>query len=164
VIDPVTLPAAFLSVLLRLSGSRWSVHTGVLEVSDGVLPRVLAESLAVSRDAVHDASPIVAEFAASERSIVIGRGFEYPTALETALKLARAYHLARGEKVAVAGAFLIDAARRYDSANATGIAGALSALKQQQYGHWLLGAVAVGLICYGLFQILKERYRKLRTS
>jgi glucosamine--fructose-6-phosphate aminotransferase (isomerizing) len=51
------------------------------------MPRLLAEALAVARDAVHDAAPIVAEFVASERSIVIGRGFEYATALETALKL-----------------------------------------------------------------------------
>ncbi len=49
--------------------------------------RLLAESLAVARAAIHDDAPIVAEFAASERSIVIGRGFEYATALETALKL-----------------------------------------------------------------------------
>ena len=51
------------------------------------MPAVLRETLAVAEAAVHDGAPIVAEFAASERSIVIGRGFEYPTALETALKL-----------------------------------------------------------------------------
>jgi len=62
------------------------------------------------------------------------------------------------------GAFLIDAARRYDTANATGIAGALRELKRPEYGDWLLGAVAAGLICYGFFQILKEPYRKFRTS
>jgi len=72
--------------------------------------------------------------------------------------------LARGVLFGLIGAFLIDAARRYDTANATGIAGALSALKQQQFGHWLLGAVAAGLICYGFFQILKEPYRKFRAS
>jgi hypothetical protein len=72
--------------------------------------------------------------------------------------------LARGVLFGLIGAFLIDAARRYDTANATGIAGALSALKRQEYGHWLLGAVAAGLICYGFFQILKEPYRKFRSS
>jgi hypothetical protein len=63
----------------------------------------------------------------------------------------------------VIGAFLIDAARRYDTANATGIAGALGAMKRQEYGHWLLSVVAAGLICHGLFQILKEPYRN-RTA
>jgi glucosamine--fructose-6-phosphate aminotransferase (isomerizing) len=51
------------------------------------MPGLLDDSLSVAQDAVNDGAPIVAEFAASERSIVIGRGFEYPTALETALKL-----------------------------------------------------------------------------
>jgi hypothetical protein len=72
--------------------------------------------------------------------------------------------LARGVLFGLIGAFLIDAARRYDTANATGMAGALSALKRQEYGHWLLGAVAAGLLCYGFFQILKEPYRKFRAS
>jgi glucosamine--fructose-6-phosphate aminotransferase (isomerizing) len=51
------------------------------------MPDVLRACLATSAAAVHDDAPIVAAFAGSERSIVIGRGFEYPTALETALKL-----------------------------------------------------------------------------
>lgn len=72
--------------------------------------------------------------------------------------------LARGVLFGLIGAFLIDAARRYNTTDATGIAGALSVLKRQEYGHWLLGVVAAGLICYGLFQILKEPYRKFRTD
>ncbi len=51
------------------------------------LPGMLTASLAAAAAAIHDEAQIVAEFAASERSIVIGRGFEFPTALETALKL-----------------------------------------------------------------------------
>jgi glucosamine--fructose-6-phosphate aminotransferase (isomerizing) len=51
------------------------------------LPAILRDSLALATAAIDDDAPIVAEFAASERSIVIGRGFEFPTALEIALKL-----------------------------------------------------------------------------
>jgi glucosamine--fructose-6-phosphate aminotransferase (isomerizing) len=51
------------------------------------MPRILADSLAVASGAIHDGTPMVTAFAESERSIVIGRGFEFPTALETALKL-----------------------------------------------------------------------------
>jgi glucosamine--fructose-6-phosphate aminotransferase (isomerizing) len=51
------------------------------------MPEVLAASLSAASASVHDDSTIVQEFATSERSIVIGRGFEFPTALETALKL-----------------------------------------------------------------------------
>jgi glucosamine--fructose-6-phosphate aminotransferase (isomerizing) len=48
---------------------------------------VLRASLDAAIAAVHDDAPIVGEFAGSERSIVISRGFDFPTALETALKL-----------------------------------------------------------------------------
>ena len=72
--------------------------------------------------------------------------------------------LARGVLFGLIGALLIDAARRYDTSNVTGIAGALRALRRQEYGHWLLGAVAAGLISYGFFQIIKEPYRKFRVS
>ena len=60
---------------------------GPLATSLPAMPDLLARSLSASLAAVHDDAPIVAEFAASERSIVIGRGYEFPTALETALKL-----------------------------------------------------------------------------
>jgi hypothetical protein len=39
---PVTLPALGLALLARVAGSRVRWHTGVLEVSDGLLPVVLA--------------------------------------------------------------------------------------------------------------------------
>jgi glutamine---fructose-6-phosphate transaminase (isomerizing) len=51
------------------------------------VPGVLAASLEAAIAAVHDDAAIVEEFAASERSIVISRGFDFATALETALKL-----------------------------------------------------------------------------
>lgn len=59
------------------------------ELADGMrrMPEVLRRVLDTAAGAVHDEAPIVEQFAASERSIVIGRGYEFPTALETALKL-----------------------------------------------------------------------------
>ena len=51
------------------------------------LPPTLERSLATSLEAIDDDAPIVAEFAASERSIVVSRGYDHATALEIALKL-----------------------------------------------------------------------------
>lgn len=65
---------------------------------------------------------------------------------------------ARGVVFTLVGVFLIHAAWRYNAAQATGVAGALSALQKQPYGPWLLGAVAGGLIAYGLFQIARARF------
>jgi len=51
------------------------------------LPATLHGSLATALAAIHDDASIVAEFAASERSIVVSRGYDHATALEIALKL-----------------------------------------------------------------------------
>ena len=51
------------------------------------MPGILAASVEATAGAIGDGSEIVEAFAASDRCIVIGRGYDYATALETALKL-----------------------------------------------------------------------------
>ncbi len=63
-----------------------------------------------------------------------------------------------GVVFALIGVLLVHAAWRYDASQAKGVAGALSTLHTQPYGPWVLGAVAVGLIAYGLFQIARARF------
>lgn len=72
--------------------------------------------------------------------------------------------LARGALFCLVGGYLLNAAWRHDPRYSGGIAGALGGLKQQPYGEWLLGVMAAGLLCYGLYQIVKEPYRKLGKS
>lgn len=72
--------------------------------------------------------------------------------------------VARGIVFTLVGAFLVHAAWQYDATRATGVAGALSTLKAQPSGSWLLGAVAFGLLAYGLFQIAKARFRVIHVS
>jgi hypothetical protein len=68
---------------------------------------------------------------------------------------------ARGAVFVLIGGYLINAAWHHDPRYSRGIAGALSVLRQQPYGEWLLGVAAGGLVCYGLYQVAKERYRRL---
>jgi uncharacterized protein DUF1206 len=72
--------------------------------------------------------------------------------------------LSRGAMFAVIGVHLSRAAWRVHAQYAVGIAGALGTLRQQPYGEWVFGTVAAGLMCYGLWQIIKEPYRRLRDS
>lgn len=72
--------------------------------------------------------------------------------------------LSRGVTFAVIGAHLTHAAWRVHAQYAVGIAGALGTLRQQPYGEWVLGTVTAGLMSYGLWQIAKEPYRRLRDS
>jgi hypothetical protein len=82
-----------------------------------------------------------------------------PETLATALGVAG--HLARGIVFGIAAWFLIRAALEYDPKQAVGLDGALAKLAQQPYGPWLLGAVAAGLGCYGLYSLFEARYRRV---
>ena len=68
------------------------------------------------------------------------------------------------ERCRVVGTFLIRAALEYDPQQARGLGGALQTLAQQPLGPWLLGAVALGLVAYGLFMLSVARYRHIPTG
>jgi hypothetical protein len=70
-------------------------------------------------------------------------------------------HVARAIILGLVGIFLLKAAIDYKADEAIGLDGALAKLYGQPYGPWLLGAVAVGLIAFGLFSISEARYRRI---
>jgi hypothetical protein len=81
--------------------------------------------------------------------------------LRVLINIAGAYgYISRSVLFALVGLYLVDAAWRFDPRYSGGIAGALSTLQHRPYGGWLLGATACGLMSYGAFQIVKERYRR----
>jgi len=59
------------------------------------------------------------------------------------------------------GVFLIRAAIDFNPRAAVGIDGALAKVAHQNYGHFLLGVVAAGLIAFGLYSIMDSRYRRI---
>ncbi len=69
--------------------------------------------------------------------------------------------LARGIVFCIIGWFLIQAATQYDPQAAGGLDKALQSLAQPPYGPWLLGIVALGLIAYGIYMVVKARYSQL---
>ncbi len=73
-------------------------------------------------------------------------------------------YAARGALFGLIGAFLLHAAWRHAPNQSAGISGALQSLRDQAYGPWLLGVVATGLIAFGLAQIAKARYRRMRID
>ena len=70
-------------------------------------------------------------------------------------------HLARAVVFCLIGLFLVKAAWEYDPKQARGLDGALLELAQRPYGGLLLGAVAAGLIAYGLYCFVQARYRRI---
>jgi hypothetical protein len=68
---------------------------------------------------------------------------------------------ARGAVFVLMGAFLVQAAVELDPKAPKGLDGALQEVAAQPYGRYLLGAVAAGLAAYGVFQLVRARYRAL---
>jgi hypothetical protein len=78
--------------------------------------------------------------------------------------LGRAGMAARGVVFGIVGWLVIQAALKYDPSKAQGLQGALGTLRQAAYGPYLLAAVALGLVAYGIFQLVKARYRVIRPA
>ena len=71
---------------------------------------------------------------------------------------------ARGVVFGVVGVFLIQAALQTDPDEARGLGGALETLARQPFGPHLLGAVALGLVAYGVFMFVVARYRRIEPA
>ena len=79
------------------------------------------------------------------------------------VRLGRFGIAARAVVFAMIGVFLVRAGMRADSGEAGGIAQSLQALGAADYGRLVLGAVAFGLIAYGIYQLATARYRSMRA-
>lgn len=69
--------------------------------------------------------------------------------------LGRVGYAARAVVFAIVGAFFLVAAVQHDPSEARGLGGALRTLAQQPWGPVLLGAVALGLLAFGAFEIAR---------
>jgi hypothetical protein len=68
--------------------------------------------------------------------------------------------IARGVVFGVAGGLAVAAAITFDPHKSTGLDGALRTLAGQSYGPWVVGALAIGLIAFGVFGLASARWAK----
>ena len=71
---------------------------------------------------------------------------------------------ARGIVFGVVGVFLVVAAVTFDPAKALGLDGALRKLATTPLGPWLLVAVALGLVIFGIYSWCEARWRKIEPA
>jgi len=68
---------------------------------------------------------------------------------------------ARALAISLAGAFVVLAAYQSDPSETRSLGAALESLQQQPLGSYMLGAIAVGLLVYGVFMFAIARYRRI---
>ncbi|HYW07733.1 MAG TPA: DUF1206 domain-containing protein [Longimicrobium sp.] len=83
---------------------------------------------------------------------------------EWIVRAGRAGLAARGVIFTIVGFFLIRAALQRDPGEARGLEGALEAVRAQSYGPLLLGLMALGLIGYGVLEMVNARYRRIQPA
>jgi hypothetical protein len=69
--------------------------------------------------------------------------------------------IARGVVLSMVGFFFIETAYTHDPNQSKGLGGALGEMASQSFGQFLLAMVAVGLILYGIYQIIRGRYQHM---
>ncbi len=80
------------------------------------------------------------------------------------LQVSRFGIAARGVVFALVGGFLVVAAVESNPNEARGLGEALASLLEITAGRLLLGAVAVGLIAFGVYEMLRARYHRFATA
>lgn len=73
-------------------------------------------------------------------------------------------YISRGIVFFILGYFFIKAAIESNPEQVEGTEGAFNFLEGSFLGAWLMGAVALGLLGYGVFMIIKGRYSKIEPS
>lgn len=69
--------------------------------------------------------------------------------------------IARGLAFFIIGGLLIYAAAQARPEEASGLGGALSTLRDQPYGPWLLGAMALGLLSFAGYSMIEAAFRRV---
>jgi Domain of Unknown Function (DUF1206) len=83
------------------------------------------------------------------------------TAQRWAVRFCRFGIAARACVSLVAGVFFILAASRSNASEAKGFADSLGSLRALPFGGYVFGAVALGLIAFGAYELIEARYRRV---
>jgi hypothetical protein len=82
----------------------------------------------------------------------------------TLKKAGRAGFTARGIVFSIIGFLFVKAAWYNNPSSAEGTEGAFTFLQTSPFGSYLLGIVALGLVCYGLFMFVQAKYSNININ
>jgi hypothetical protein len=84
-----------------------------------------------------------------------------PVTREGVARLGQVGYIAKGAALGVVGSLLSYAALTFVRQKTHGLDGALRTILTQPFGRFLLTAVALGFVAFGLFALLESRYRRM---
>jgi hypothetical protein len=84
-----------------------------------------------------------------------------PKTRQTVRRLGMAGYSSKGAAYAIAGVLFVSAAITFDAEKAGGLDSALKTLASTSYGPWLLGLIALGIACFGVYCFFQAKYRKV---
>ena len=84
-----------------------------------------------------------------------------PSVRRTVQRLGMAGYTSKGVAYGIAGALIVSAAISYDPEKAGGLDAALKTLAGTAWGPWLLGLIALGIACFGVYCFFQAKYRKV---
>jgi Domain of Unknown Function (DUF1206) len=84
-----------------------------------------------------------------------------PGARSALVNLGKVGYIARGIVFSLVGILVVAAAVTFDPDKARGMDAALRQVAARPYGPWLLGLMALGLMCFGAYSFAESRYRRL---
>ena len=70
-------------------------------------------------------------------------------------------HVAKGIALFLAGLLFTIAAAKHTPEESTGLDGSLKALRDHEYGPYLLFAIGAGFICYGIFALVRSKFGRM---
>ncbi|MFG1609963.1 DUF1206 domain-containing protein [Actinoplanes sp. NPDC049265] len=82
-----------------------------------------------------------------------------PKVRQTVRRLGMAGYSSKGVAYGIVGVLLASAAISYDPEKARGLDGALKTLAGTAWGPWLLGLIALGIACFGVYCFFQAKYR-----
>lgn len=70
-------------------------------------------------------------------------------------------HVAKGIALFLAGLLFAIAAAKHTPEESTGLDGSLKALRDHEFGPYLLFAIGAGFICYGIFALVRSKFGRM---
>ncbi len=87
-----------------------------------------------------------------------------PAVQRTLMVLGTAGYVAKGLTLAALGLLIVFSTVQHDPEDSTGLDGALKAVRDQPYGAFVLIAIAVGLLAYAVFLLMRSRYDEMKQG